>query len=83
MRESTQAEIQRGRDMTRMTDYDCAAHIAGVGPKHGVKGDEYLAAVVAVNYDTHYRTAGYTKPTDADRKLIRTASNRLNRTYQL
>ncbi len=65
--------------MTNPTDYDCAAHVAGVGMAHGITAVEYLAARAATEYDTHPIWYGYAKPTPQARALIRTASERLNK----
>ena len=69
--------------ITRMTDYDCAAHVAGVGLNFGVLGDEYAAAKAAVEYDRHSLFEGYAEPLPEDRALIRTASERLNASASL
>lgn len=63
----------------KMTDYDCAAHVAGVRRLgYRVTIVEWLAAKAAVEYDTHLAWEGYAVPTKEDRALIRAASNRLN-----
>ena len=65
----------------KMTDYGCAAHVAGVPVRRlgcRVTIGEWLAAKAAVEYDTHLAWEGYAVPTQEDRALIRAASERID-----